>query len=67
MPLRKGHSQKTVSQNIKTEVESGKSKKQAAAIAYSQARKSAPSTKRRELMSKRSKNDIKQTIKYLTS
>ena len=38
MPLKSGSSQETISKNIKTEIEHGKDPKQAAAIAYSQAR-----------------------------
>ena len=40
MPLKKGSSQKVISQNIKTEMEHGKKKDQAVAIAYSVAGKS---------------------------
>ena len=40
MPLAKGKSKKTISKNVKTEMEHGKPQKQAVAIALNTARKS---------------------------
>lgn len=40
MPLKKGSSNKTVSQNIKTEIAAGRPQKQAVAIALSEAGRS---------------------------
>jgi len=49
MPLKSGSSKKTVSSNIKKEIQAGKPKKQAVAIAMSKAGKSRPKDKRSKI------------------
>lgn len=53
MPLKRGYSKKTISRNIATEVRSGRSVKQAVAIAYSVARASAPKKMRAKFSPKK--------------
>lgn len=49
MPLKSGYGKKTISRNIATEIRAGRPVKQAVAIAYSMARKSAPKKIRAKL------------------
>lgn len=53
MPLRRGYGRKTIARNIQTEIRAGRSPAQAAAIAYSMARKSAPKAVRTRLRRKK--------------
>ncbi len=55
MPLKRGYGKKTLAKNIAMEVRSGRSVKQAVAIAYSLAREAAPKKMRARFSPKRKK------------
>jgi len=54
MPLKSGKSQAVVSSNIKTEIEAGRPRKQAIAIALSKAGKSKRKTRKNRAMKRKS-------------
>jgi hypothetical protein len=56
MPLKRGYGKKTLAKNIAMEIRAGRSVAQAVAIAYSEARKSAPKNMRARFMPKRKKS-----------
>lgn len=63
MPLKHGKSKKTISRNIKTEMEHGKPQSQAVAIALSEARRAGAKIPK---VKKHLKHDIKESKKSIS-
>ena len=63
MPLKSGSSKKTIQENIKTEIASGRKPKQAVAIAYNMARRSKGKSSSKKTSKTHSKRNSKRSKK----